>query len=248
MAFMKEKHKMFVNKAACVKHGRKHRYIKPVSLLLAAILLCGMTGCSKNEVHISEPESSLSGLQSIPNESSALDDASSEEINSSASSAEFNSDVLSEQNRGKINPEIMMDGHLITLPCNVEDIQGITIDREYSFAVVPAENGIDEYSTAFFYYNNVRAGLVFLEGDCSEMSDLGNAKLIGIRLNDDRVPMSYSGLTYDSGKDDIIRTLGNPDRSGDIAMNYNLGVKGSVLIGLGTEDKITSVAIFLYLR
>lgn len=54
MAFVKE---TFVNKAVYVKRVRKHRYIKPFALLLAAVLLCGTTGCSKNEERNSDPES-----------------------------------------------------------------------------------------------------------------------------------------------------------------------------------------------
>lgn len=133
MAFVKEKLEMFVNKSACVKHGRKHRYIKSVSLLLAAVLLCGMTGCSKNEEQISDPEGSLSGSQSIPNESSASDDTSVE--SSSDVSQDIPADssvsdsVSSEQvdSSAKINideavKDITLFGHKISLPCTIKDL------------------------------------------------------------------------------------------------------------------------------
>lgn len=216
--------------APYVKRGRKFRYIKPFAMLLAAVLLCGMAGCSKNGT--SAPESSADSA--IGGEVSTVSGESSE--------------VSGDSDSAKIKPEITLDGQLITLPCNVKDVDGITIDREYSFVVVPASENVDEYSTAYFYYNNVRAGQVLLDGNCSDMSDLGDATLIGIRLNDDRIPMSYMGLTYNSNRDNIISVLGNPGRSGDIAMNYDLGTDGSVLIGLGSKDTITSVAIFLYIR
>lgn len=60
MTFVKEKFEMFVN----MKRGRKYRYIKPVYLLLAAVLLCGMAGCSKNE-GVSDSESSSGDSQNI---------------------------------------------------------------------------------------------------------------------------------------------------------------------------------------
>ena len=47
----------FVRKTSYVKRVRKHRYIKPVALLLAAVLLCGTAGCRKDEERISDPES-----------------------------------------------------------------------------------------------------------------------------------------------------------------------------------------------
>ena len=39
----------FVRKTSYVKRSRKHRYIKPFALLLAAVMLLGLSGCSKNE-------------------------------------------------------------------------------------------------------------------------------------------------------------------------------------------------------
>lgn len=68
MAFVKE---AFVNKAAYVKRSRKHRYIKPFALLLAAVLLCGLTGCNKNGT--SSSESSLGDSQNISADNSIED-------------------------------------------------------------------------------------------------------------------------------------------------------------------------------
>lgn len=75
MAFAKEKLET-VNKSPYVKHGRKHRHIKSVSLLLTAVLICEMTGCSKNEDRISVLGTSLYELQNISADNSTSDDTS----------------------------------------------------------------------------------------------------------------------------------------------------------------------------
>lgn len=55
-----------------MKHNSGQWCLKPVSLLLAAVLLCGTTGCSKNEGEISE-QSSSDDLQNISADNSIED-------------------------------------------------------------------------------------------------------------------------------------------------------------------------------
>lgn len=80
------------------------------ALVLAATLLCGMTGCSKNEVRISEPESSSSDSQSFFMDNSTSDGTSSGQGDSSA---EFNFDEAVKN--------ITLFGHKISLPCTIAD-------------------------------------------------------------------------------------------------------------------------------
>lgn len=73
MTSMKEKIETIVNNAANRKPVRKYRYIKPFAVLLAAVLLCGVSGCSKNEGEISKQESSLGDSQNISSDNSIED-------------------------------------------------------------------------------------------------------------------------------------------------------------------------------
>ena len=73
MTSMKEKIETIVNNAANRKPVRKYRYIKPFAVLLAAVLLCGMSGCSKNEGEISKQESSSGDSQNISSDNSIED-------------------------------------------------------------------------------------------------------------------------------------------------------------------------------
>ena len=58
--------------APYVKRNRKHCYIKPFAMLLAAVLMCGVTGCSKNE-GVSDSESSSGDSQNISADNSIED-------------------------------------------------------------------------------------------------------------------------------------------------------------------------------
>lgn len=215
MAFMKEKHKMFVNKTVCVKRSRKHLYIKTVALLLAAVLLCGMTGCSKNEEHISEPESSSSDSQNISVDSSPSDDISSVQ---SDSSAEFNFDEAVKN--------ITLFGQKISLPCAWSDFgEDFSHDDQY----VPAENDL----CCNLLYKGEKVGCIFF-GDCDiENADDAETKpvvCISIGHYDYGYPydskeldwldragyypglleFSFGELTMESTEENIKNFLGNP--------------------------------------
>lgn len=208
---------------------------KVLCTVLAAALACGLCGCNKDEgessnVPISEPNVtenenvSQSGEQSAENSTEKSDETSA---------------VV-------IKPEIEMDGQLITLPCKVKDIKGITIDREYSFGVVPASENVGVRSTAFFYYYGVRAGGIILEGDCSEKTVLDEETVVGLYLYD-RIPISYLGLTVESDRDDIIKVLGKPDKASDAALRYDIdGNPGDyIIIDLNSHGKIVEIGIYL---
>ncbi len=197
---------------------------KAAALLLVGAMLCGLAGCDLNGTDSSVPINSSSVSESNFDHESASD----------------------EQNTNLIKPEIVMDGQLIALPCKVKDIAGITIDREYSFVVVPASENVDTYSMAYFYYNDLRAGLIRLAGDCSERSDLGDETVVGIDLFDE-IPGACLGLTFQSKREDIIDMLGDPDSGGNTVMIYYIGGNPAdhIDFDLNSNGKIRAVRIYL---
>ena len=217
------------------KHGFDRKGKRVVALLATVTLLCGFTGCNKNETDNSVPLSYLSIPQSVSTDKSEV-----------SQSSEFNSDVSSEENTSLIKPEIVMDGNLITLPCKVEEIDSITIDMEYSFAVVSSTENIDEYSTAYFYYNGKRGGLIRLDGDCSEKADLGKETVVGIDLYDN-IPVYCFGLTFQSKREDIIDMLGNPDNAGDTLLGYYIDGNPADHIDFDLDSNGKMIAVRIYL-
>ena len=215
---------------------------RAVALLAMMILLCGFTGCDSKERSNTASDSAVSGWLSTPVTES--NDLQSSEVNSGNTGS---SDVQNAQSvTCFIKPEIVMDGQLITLPCKVEDIVGITIDREYSFVVVPASENVDEYSTAYFYYNGKRAGLIRLDGDCSEKADLGKETVVGIDFYDN-MPVSCFGLTFQSKREDIIDMLGNPDNGGNTVMSFYIdgNPANHIDFDLNSNGKMRAVRIYL---
>ena len=147
----------------------------------------------------------------------------------------------------EIKPQIEMDGQLITIPCKVKDIKNITIDREYSFAVVPASENVDEYSGAFFYYNGIRAGIIRLEGDCSQKTVLDEETVVGFDLYAD-IPFSYYGVTPESNRDDIIKVLGEPDEGYDTLLKYYIDGNPADQIHFDLNYSDSTVhAVYIYL-
>lgn len=215
-----------------------------IALIAGAALLCGIAGCENTEGNVSAPESSTNSENSTSNveqSSTAEPDSSTEDSTNNSSEPEESNTIQS------VKAEIEMDGQLISLPCKVKDIKNITIDQEYSFAVVSQDDG-SYMSSAYFFYNNIRAGGIFLEGDCSEISDLSEENVIGFTLNEDIVPMSYLGLTYNSNRDDIIAMFGEPDAGQNTYMCYYFGEKGSVSFSLNSSNRIRKIDIFLNIR
>ena len=208
---------------------------KVLCAVLAAALACGLCGCNKDEgarsnAPISEPN--VTGYENV----SQIGEQSAE--NSTENSDETSAVV--------IKPEIEMDGQLITLPCKVKDIKGITIDREYSFGVVPTTDNYDEYSTAFIYYNGVQAGSIMLEGDCSQKPVLDEETVIGISLKDE-FPISYCGLTSKSNRNDIMKLFGEPDIGFDKGLIYFIdgNEENNISFYNNSTDKISEIGIFL---
>lgn len=203
--------------------GKKRK--RTTAILVMGATLCAFSGCGNSETSSTTPDNSS-------------------DIRQSASVDK--SDISIEQNTSLVKPEIVMDGQLITLPCKVEDIEGITIDREYSFVVVPATENVDEYSTAYFYYDGKRVGLIRLDGDCSEKANLDKETVVGIDFYDN-IPVSYLGLTFQSKSKDIIDTLGNPDKDDNTIMSYyiNGDPADHIDFDFNSNGKMKAVRIYL---
>lgn len=204
---------------------------KVLCAFLAAVSACVFCGCGNGSGSVPIGEQSSAEYGDVPQ--------------GGVQSEESSTESSREESVG-IKPEIEMDGQKIALPCKVEDINGITIDREYSFVVVPAEGNVDEYSTAYFYYNDKRAGLIRLDGDCSEKADLGKETVVGIDIFDD-VPVSCFGLTFESTGEDIIDLLGEPDKGGSTIMSYYIDGNSAdhIDFDLNSSGKIKAVRIYL---
>ena len=214
---------------------------KVIAMLAAGVLLCGLAGCDKKDTGNSVPNNVQSTPQSVPE--------SKPEAAQSTGTSSDNGVSSAPQRTGEIKSEITMDGQLISLPCKVKDIEGITIDRE-DMTVTPATENEAEYSTAKLQYNDVR-GTIRLAGDCSEKTDLDDETVIGIELREG-IPFSYSNITSDSTMDDVLAALGEADRSSDQTQSYFLRyyIDGnpSNYVDFGfneTHDKILVVRVYL---
>ena len=215
---------------------------KVIAILAAGALLCGLAGCDKKDTGSSAPNNVQSVPQSVPENKSEAAQSTGTSSDNSVSSAP--------QRTVEIKPEITMDGKLISLPCKVKDIKGITLDTEVSFIGVPATADGVEYSQVTFYLNDAR-GTIRLAGDCSEKTDLGEETVIGIELREG-IPFSYSDVTSDSTMDDVLSVLGEPDRSSDqnksYFLRYYIDGDPSNYVDFGfneTHDKILVVRVYL---
>ena len=223
---------------------------KVIAILAAGALLCGLTGCDKKDSGSSAPNNVQSVPQSVPESKPEAVQSSATGTGTSAGTSSDNSVSSAPQRTVEIKPEITMDGKLISLPCKVKDIEGITLDTEVSFTGVPATADGVEYSQVTFYRNDAR-GTIRLAGDCSEKTDLGEETVIGIELREG-IPFSYLDVTSDSTMDEVIAALGEPDRSSDQNKSYFLRyyIDGDptnyVDFGFNeTHDKIVVARVYL---
>lgn len=206
---------------------------KVLCAVLAAVLACVVAGCAKKETSV--PDSSDIS-QSVPEKSTD---------HLSSISVSDNSTVSNNLSNDVISPsfEIELNGQSICLPCKVKDINGIKIDTEYSFGSYQRDDG-KYMSFAFYYYNDIRAGQIYLEGDCTGKTDLAEEKVIGLSLKTDSIPMSYMGLTSDSNMSDIVGIFGEPDLGGDTCFTYYIEPEGSVLIDLNPKGKVSEIWLY----
>ena len=233
----------FVRKTSYVKRSRKHRYIKPFALLLAAVLLCGTAGCRKDEGQISELGSSSGDSQSFSVDNSTSDDTSSEQDNDSD---EFDFDEAVKN--------ITLFGHKISLPCAWSDF-----GEDFSYAeLFPVDNDL----FCRLYYKGKQIGNVVF-GDCNEYSEDIESKqvvsVIGGHTNYDYpyenefdinyldklgyylglVEFEVGGITMESSERHIKDVLGEPN---EITEGINCHIidyeysNGYILFSINDDD------------
>lgn len=143
--------------------------------------------------------------------------------------------------------EIEFIGQSVCLPCKVKDINGIVIDTEHSFGSYERDDG-KYMSFAFYYYGDKRAGQIYLEGDCTGTSNLGEENVIGLSVADSSVPMSYTGLTFGSSEKDITDMFGEQDYGKDTVLTYYIEPEGSVSFFLDTGHNVEEFLLFVDIR
>ena len=215
------------------------KFSKTFSVLLAAVMICGLTGCGgsgKTGAPLNAQESELF-VSPPPSSSSDTGQHGSGQHDSSQPVESTVSEPI----------DFEMDGQTFSLPCKVGDLKNITIDRGFPFSVKKRDNGT-YMSTSQFDYDGTHAGTIYLDGDCSGIADLSEVTVIGIVAGDSRVPVSYLGLTFDSTKDDIIRVLGDPVETDGAYLYYLIEPEGSVTFSMDSENKVVDIAVFLNIR
>lgn len=240
----------------------KKRY---VIAALAAAMLLGLSGCSERSQSSGagqfgdESELFVNTSQKKTDEQSTVrssDHSESKEPtehsttgSESSEQTENSSDLSSGSLNNSAEIDVKMDGELITLPCKVKDFPNIALEVGFNFTVKKRDNGTYMSSTKFIY-DEMDAGSIYLDGDCGKSADLSEETVIGVDVGDSRIPISYMGLSFNSTKDDIIRTLGEPFEtgSGEDYLYYQIEPEGSVTFTFNNENKVANIAIFLDIR
>ncbi len=239
-----------------------------VSAALAAAMLLGLSGCSERPQSSGagngdESELFVNTSQKKTDEQSSVKSSDHSETkeptehsmtgSESSEPTENSSDLTSGSVNNSLNNsaeiDVKMDGELITLPCKVKDFPKIALEVGFNFTVKKRDNGTYMSSTRFVY-DDKNAGSIYLDGDCGKSADLGEETVIGVDVGDSSIPISYMGLSFNSTKDDIIRTLGEPLETGygQDYMYYQIEPEGSVTFTFNDENKVSNIAIFLDIR
>lgn len=103
-------------------------------------------------------------------------------------------------------------------------------------------------SCAYYYYNDKRAGQIYLEGDCTGKNDLGEENVIGLTVADSSVPTAYMGLTFGSDKKAVTDMLGEHDFGKDYVLTYYIEPEGSVIFFFDDESKVEEIQLNLDIR
>lgn len=244
----------------------KKRY---VTVALAAAMLLALSGCSERSQSSGagqfgdESELFINNSQKQSDEQSTVKSSDNsdtkEPIEHSTTGSESSepTDNSSDLSSGSVNNsvnnsaeiDVKMDNELITLPCKVKDFPNIALEVGFNFTVKKRDNGTYMSSTRFIY-DDINAGSIYLDGDCGKSTDLSEETVIGVDVGDSGIPISYMGLSFNSTKDDIIRTLGEPLETGygEDYLYYQIEPEGSVTFTFNDENKVSNIAIFLDIR
>lgn len=213
----------------------KHRFgaksKKAVALLAMAALLCGFTGCGESETNSTAISSSSMTSDDKP-------------LNSVTVSTSFDLTTVA-----KAVPTIKIGDETITLPIKCKDLKHIHGDK----LVMPMDNQIG--ATGLFY-DDERIGQLFIEDyveDYEKEDEYSANNIIRLNLYDywgsGAVQIDYMGLSFQSSKDDVIKTLGEPDETRDdgydsLYLVYSLdGFNGGSVTIIFRNNEISEIEI-----
>lgn len=219
MAFVEE---TSVNRAAYVKRSRKHRYIKPFALLLAAVLLCGLTGCSKNGT--SSPGSSLGDSQNISSDSS-IENFEPVPVPDGGWTAE------------SLAKTIRINGMVLPNPVTVENLgKGYDVDETHTLIY-------NRLQIAVIVFDNESANLDNCKKNIRAFALNTNAKM-------DVKAFYVNGITLGSSAVEAIKAFGEPleKTSQNVWVYYEngKGVDDNIMVlWFDDEDNISWISIRL---
>lgn len=231
------------------------KFTKIFPLIISGSLLCGISGCSTENGANTAPElfvQSRDSEQSMSTDTTS-DTTSSDTSTDSSTTSSTATDSTTESTSDTITDDILpidveISGQPFSLPCRFDDIEKISIDSGIlSFGAFNRDDG-KRSSKADFFYDDIPAGQIYLEGDCTVKENIGDARVIGLVTGDSRVPVTYMGVTFGSGREDVANALGSPVEEDDTYMYYYIDPKGSVTFTLNDEKKVSGIAIFMDIR
>ena len=232
MTFMKEKIETFVNNAANRKPVRKYRYIKPFALLLAAVLLCGMSGCSKNEGEVSKQESSLGDSQNISSDNS-IEDFEPVPVPEGGWTIETAAETFFINNKP------------ISYPFAID-----SLGKE--FVINDKDTIIDDsgHCSTFVYCNDeIVFGATYERINNTEDILSANPKGISISTDENTNPnVSLNGVTLGASRDEVEAALGKPQNDqNDPLWAYVDSKTGKSCIGMRfDENKLCTITLLFY--
>lgn len=117
-------------------------------------------------------------------------------------------DSYEKDNEGSYNEFSLMNSK-VTIPFKLKDLKYITIDEETCFET---DEG-DLFCS--FWYDDYRIGTMRLENCSVDEKNKEDKNLVYLKISPDFIfddfEFEYMGLTFNSTKEDIINTLGEPD-------------------------------------
>lgn len=185
-----------------IKNRFSQKGKRAAALLVTAAMLCGLTGCGKNET----------GRSAVSSSSMTSDD---KPLNSATVSTSFDPPTVA-----KAVPTIKIGDETITLPVKCKDLKHIHGDK----LVMPLDNQIG--ATGLFY-DDERIGQLYIE-DYENEDDYSEKNIVCLNIYDSWLSgtsvdqIYYMGLSFDSSKDDVIKTLGEPDETRGDEDEYSL--------------------------
>lgn len=233
------------------------KFTKFLPLIISAFLVCGLSGCSTENAPGDAPELFAQSQESGSSTDTSVDGGLSTGDTSSGSSTSSTSSVSSTSGNSssptestsqdvpqstssteEIEPiDVKISDQSFSLPCRLGDIANISVDRSVlTFGSFNRNDG-KRSSKGDFFYDDIPAGQIYLEGDCTAKENIDGARVIGLVTGDSQVPVTYMGVTFGSGREDIVNALGDPIEEDNTYMYYYIEPKGSVTFTLDSEKR-----------